>query len=309
MITQTDFQKLEEIIENQGPEPDEYSFLDDIMAKINVEAPHRVAPQSDTTIDPTSIADLQGKCNFLADPKSIMGHIRLKPYGYAGDYHIIDRIYTNDISSEHPKWDTYALQNTAAQAVRNRKAFLINLLETQCLASPQEKKDKPFHFLNIASGPARDILELYETIPDPDKLKVCCVELDHRAIDFAKKLNQPYEDKICFVNKNVIRFRTEEKFDLVWSAGLFDYFEDRIFVRVLSNMKNWVKPGGEIVIGNFNQDHNPSRNFMEIFGEWYLHHRSPEELTELAIRAGYKKENITVDREPENVNLFLRIRG
>lgn len=32
-----------------------------------------------------------------------MGHIRTKPYGYAGDFHIIDRIYTNDTLVEFSK--------------------------------------------------------------------------------------------------------------------------------------------------------------------------------------------------------------
>ena len=47
---------------------------------------------------------------------------------------------------------------------------------------------------------------------------------------------------------------------------------------------------------------------MEIFGEWHLTHRSPEELCRLAMEAGFKKENIRVGREEENINLFLHLK-
>ena len=66
---------------------------------------------------------------------------------------------------------------------------------------------------------------------------------------------------------------------------------------------------GEIIIGNFNQANNPSRNYMEIIGEWYLNHRTDEELMSLAIKAGFNKENIRVGSENENVNLFLHLKN
>ena len=39
-------------------------------------------------------------------------------------------------------------------------------------------------------------------------------------------------------------------------------------------------PGGELVIGNFHVS-NPSKIFMEYWGDWYLIHRTEEELKEL----------------------------
>lgn len=48
---------------------------------------------------------------------------------------------------------------------------------------------------------------------------------------------------------------------------------------------------------------------MEIFGDWYLRHRSAAELQQLAIEAGARPEQISVDTEPLGINLFLRIRN
>ena len=46
---------------------------------------------------------------------------------------------------------------------------------------------------------------------------------------------------------------------------------------------------------------------MELFGDWYLHHRTSEQLIYLAREAGFTQSQITVGNEEENVNLFLHI--
>jgi extracellular factor (EF) 3-hydroxypalmitic acid methyl ester biosynthesis protein len=51
----------------------------------------------------------------------------------------------------------------------------------------------------------------------------------------------------------------------------------------------------------------PRQVYIEVFGEWFLNHRSEEELTELAVLAGAELEKIRIDHEPLLVNLFLRL--
>ena len=114
--------------------------------------------------------------------------------------------------------------------------------------------------------------------------------------------------KSTFIKKNIFRFNTEDKFDIIWSAGLFDYFDDKAFIMLLKKFRNWLKDDGEIIIGNFNENHNPSRAYMELFGEWHLNHRTDEQLYHLAKQAGYENQKISVGREPENVNLFLHLK-
>jgi extracellular factor (EF) 3-hydroxypalmitic acid methyl ester biosynthesis protein len=91
------------------------------------------------------------------------------------------------------------------------------------------------------------------------------------------------------------------------SFGLLDYFNDKAFILTLKKMKNWLKLNGEIIIGNFNENHNPSRDYMELFGEWFLNHRTEIKLKELAEKAGFKSENVRIGKEKENINLFLHI--
>lgn len=289
------FQEMEYFVMNNGPEPEAYSKFNALVKQIGVLLDHN-------TIHPSNIEEFKARCNFLNDPKSLIGHIKIKPYGYAGDFYTIDRLYTQQIVMDtYKKWDEYTLQHPAAIAVRNRKAYF------KALVARKIHTPGTLSLLNVASGPARDIKEAYTALDQPEKLKTTCVEMDKNAISYAMNVNGKYGRYIQFIHKNIFRFQCDRKFDLIWSAGLFDYFDDKVFARVLNRFKHWIKPGGELVIGNFNEDHNPSRAYMEIFGAWYLHHRTAEQLIALAKQAGFKEGQLTLKREPENINLFLHI--
>jgi len=285
-------QKLEKIISQNGPAMEDFGEFTITVNSIAELIQKNIVTHREMT-------SLKEKCHFLKDTNSIMGHILSKPFGYAGDFHIIDRIYTQDISEKFPKWDRFSLSNSAAQAVRNRKEYFKEKV-AQNLSGGGD-------LLNIACGPARDLYEFHSE-NSISNFQTICVEMDERAIVYAKQLNQKFLDKISFVNKNIFQFQTNQKFDLIWSAGLFDYFDEQAFVLLLKRFKNWLKEDGEIIIGNFNENHNPSRAYMELFGEWYLNHRSEEQLYHLAEEAGFQKAKVRVGREPENVNLFLHLK-
>jgi extracellular factor (EF) 3-hydroxypalmitic acid methyl ester biosynthesis protein len=291
--TETALDILKTIIANGGPADSDYLVLEKSLATLADHCDPELARQIAPVID---------SCGFLSDKISLMGHIRTKPYGYAGDFEIIERIYQHEILHEDYRlWDTYSLKHPAAQAVRNRKKYFKSVLRAKLVQSAS------MTLLNIASGPARDLFEVYQDLDYNEHLLTTCVEMDANAIAYATSLTSPFSDQITFINKNIFRFSTTKKYDMVWSAGLFDYFDDKAFVSLLKGFGQWVNPGGEIVIGNFNDEHNPSRLFMEMFGEWHLKHRAEDELISLAMAAGYLRENISVGREPENINLFLHI--
>ena len=112
--------------------------------------------------------------------------------------------------------------------------------------------------------------------------------------------------EMCIRDRNILKFEPVDRFDLVWSAGLFDYFSDKLFVKTLQRIRRWLKPEGEVIIGNFGP-HNPSRGAME-FGDWFLKYRSPDQLMELATKAGFDDFEAAVEREELGINLFLNLR-
>jgi len=234
---------------------------------------------------------------------STLGHAYLKPYGYAGDFEIIDKVYLEMISEDPmlTKWDLFHNQGAATKAVRNRKTFFKKVLRAKTANSAAACQ-----ILNVASGPCRDLLEFFEEEKNQN-IHFDCVEADIHAILHATKLNRYFLPQLTFHNKNIFRFRTEKKYDVVWSAGLFDYFEDKTFTRLLSRLISFVKPGGELIVGNFAEG-NPTEGYMELFLDWYLHHRSPDKLIQLAQNAGIDDvSRIKIDKEEEGINLFMRI--
>lgn len=235
---------------------------------------------------------------------TIQGYGLRKPFGYAGDFLMIDKIYTFHKSQieKYKMWDEYFHCQSAPKAVRNRKDYFKELLKTKLREYPS------LNLMNVASGPARDLFEFYEENNDYE-VKTKCIEMDENAINYAKDLNREYLHKISFVNQNIFKHKEESKFDIIWSAGLFDYFNEKAFVFILKKFKDWLSPNGEIVIGNFNKNHNPSRDYMELLGDWYLYHRTDIELKELAERAGFNSQNIRIGKEEENVNLFLHLKN
>jgi hypothetical protein len=131
------------------------------------------------------------------------------------------------------------------------------------------------------------------------------VEQDPRAIAYASNICARHLDRITFQQCNALRFKAPEHYDLIWSAGLFDYLPDRMFCFLLRRLASMVRQGGEIVIGNFS-DSNPSRPYMELF-DWVLHHRSDADLRRLGNEVGFREEQILIQSEPLGVNLFMHV--
>ena len=247
--------------------------------------------------------DLRGFRKYLLsifDSRCLQGFILCKPYGYAGDFEIIDKIHTNYISNipAYINWDKYFQNSSAPKAVRNRKEYLKRIVRPYLGDS--------LHMLNVGSGPCRDIFELLEERHTGD-IEIHCVDMDIQAIHYAKNLTRDYEEKVKFFQTNIFRFESKSQYNIIWSAGLFDYLDDKAFVFLLKRFVSWCTVPGEIIVGNFS-NHNPSRNYMEIFGEWYLQHRSEDQLTSLALSAGLPLQNVFVGQEAEGVNLFLHIK-
>ena len=239
---------------------------------------------------------------------TLQGFALAKPHGYAGDFEMLDRIYIQHTASQAHlrKWDQYFHAHPATQAVRNRKIYFLKLLkqfETARISSGKER----FDILNVASGSCRDLCEFFCAYPK-SALFFDCLEYDPKAISFAKTLCHDHLSHIRFIQANALRYTTKQKYRLIWSAGLFDYFDDRFFISLLQRYWEMLEKDGELIIGNFSEV-NPTRNYMEILGEWYLNHRSAEHLVSLAEAAEIFPSSITIDAEPLGINLFLRIKN
>lgn len=285
---------LEALIRRGGPLPQEYAQLNREIRRLGDEVrAGNVAAQ-----DVKRLVRIATEQFFRG---TMQAESILKKHGYSGDFEIIDDIYQMRIAADDRlrRWDLFFHAQAAPCAVRNRKAYFHQLLRDLTARLP----GKALRVLNIASGPARDVREWFDANPE-SRIHFDCIELDPRAIAHAQELCGAYLGRMTFHHQNALKFVPAAKYDLIWSAGLFDYLTDRLFTRLVRSLMPFVNGGGEVVVGNFSE-FNASRDYMELMGDWYLEHRSEQKLRELAEKAGAVPEKVQVRWEPEGVNLFV----
>ena len=279
---------IEGIFLKNGPDEEDYLEFFGLVDQVKAE----------------EIDSFRKKIAPILNPNSLFGFSYTKPFGYSGDFFIIEKIYQHYVNPDekYRKWDIFLHSAPAVIAVVNRKTLAIEIFEKLNAKSMGLQQD----VMILGSGPVTETFEFFEKNPD-NSLVFDLLDMDKRAITYAKSKNRKYLSKMTFHNRNVIRFTPEKKYDLIWSAGLFDYFKGKHFVFLLKKYYEYLKEDGELIIGNFNRE-NPSRRAMEILGDWFLYHRSPDELKQFAIQAGVEESKIDVFQEPLGVNLFLRVK-
>jgi extracellular factor (EF) 3-hydroxypalmitic acid methyl ester biosynthesis protein len=289
---------LKELVAKGGPDSSEYHEFTVWLETVNKELKSGLLNEKDLQL-------LRNEMGEAISILTLQGFVFNKPHGYPGDYEIIEKIYLNHTSNDPDlrKWDLFFQLQKAPMAVKNRKQYFLDLLHG---LEGMNKNNTQSNVLNIASGPARDLYDFFSQ-KDHKNVFFDNVEFDPLAISYAKNLCRDFLQNINFLHTNAFDFTSNKKYQLIWSAGLFDYLNDKKFIFLLKHMKPLLEKDGELVVGNFSTD-NPTRAYMEIIGDWRLRHRTPEQLISLAKACDFKDSDIRIGKEPEGVNLFLHMK-
>ncbi len=236
-------------------------------------------------------------------------HSRTKPLGYPGDHVMIDMIYDRraDSPGKGKLLDEFFHRQPSPQAVRNRKSFFVETFTELC----QETQAPAV--LDIACGPCRDVVEAIRLAGDSaHRCHFHCADMDQNAIAYAQNVVAECIDALQSVSfkweaANAFRMRPGRTYNLTWSAGLFDYLDERTAALLLKKMWSWTDIGGELIVGNFHVS-NPDRPWMEWCGDWRLIHRTEEDMLRLCNKASIPLAAAQFHFEPLGVNMFLRVR-
>jgi extracellular factor (EF) 3-hydroxypalmitic acid methyl ester biosynthesis protein len=286
------------LVERGGPGPAEHEWFSQWL--------HEVADDIRTGLMPANVVPaLRAAFGEALSADTLQGLSFIKPHGYAGDYEILEKIYLRHVSADprYRNWDQFFQKQGAVEAVRNRKQYFIELLKD---LQDARQADANVGVLDVACGSCRDVLEFLGDRND-ERIKFDCLDCDAGAIAHARRLCRGFERQLSFIRANALRFRPTRRYRLIWCAGLFDYLDDAKFAWLLTRLFGFLEDGGELVIGNFS-NRNPSRDYMELVGDWYLRHRDAGELVRLATAAGMTPDNIRVGQEACGINLFLHIK-
>jgi hypothetical protein len=244
--------------------------------------------------------------------KSAYGHRAYhKPRGYAGDYEMMNNVYMNDLRGVNlfgKCMQRVFTDSSAGKAVRNRANYMLEKI----LANVSAKGK--IRVLSVASGPAKEIQKFYKHYPQlADQVEIHLIDQDEEALKNAQReilqicRQSGVQPNLHFHNlaiKNIINEGlTIGHFDLIYSAGLFDYFTDPVAQFAANRLFANLNANGQLVIGNFNTN-NPTQFIMEALGDWYLIYRTSENLKTLFSKTS---TNLKIESEPEGVNLFAVI--
>ncbi|MDD9950571.1 MAG: class I SAM-dependent methyltransferase family protein [Zetaproteobacteria bacterium] len=239
-----------------------------------------------------------------------------KPLGYAGDYEMMNVIYKN-----LPEGDSlmarvvhhYVVNHDNSKAVRNRIVYLTDKIGKVI----QQKKGQTVKILSVASGPAEEVKHLPAYLEkhgiDAQRVTVNLLDQDLLSLQYAQMnirsqmASSSSKFNIEFINSGVrdlLKGRVKlQDYDLIYSAGLFDYLDDGLVRRLSRMFYEALAPQGLLIIGNF--DHIPENIiFMDALLDWKLIYRTADEMTELVSVCGGK---VQIEREPAGVNIFANI--
>lgn len=290
---------LEYVVGKGGPDPDDYA---DVLRAFDALHAEEFVIEEGLAKRRAQNADFEKLVNenwrVFNSTATMQGFARLKPHGYAGDYEIIERIYNGQTASQPDlaKWDTFFHLADGVNAVRNRA----DVLNAICA------EREPGSLLSVGGGPALDLRtvalsrkppeEIVLLDNDPNAIKRGTANLTHAGKTAGIRLR--------FECHNALKFRSDRKFDVIWSSGLFDYLVHKTAVFLVKRLKEAMSSKGVMVIGNFAVE-NASRAYCEVVGDWLLIHRTPQDLKAIAEAAGFERKKLEVVADPTGVNLFL----
>ncbi|MGK0270311.1 MAG: extracellular factor (EF) 3-hydroxypalmitic acid methyl ester biosynthesis protein [Cocleimonas sp.] len=279
---------LDSLVKNGGPNEIDFEAIKNVSSNL-------------VGLSPIDQTNLFSVLKPILNINNMLGYTFLKPYGYAGDFELISKIYTNWTADDpqYHKWDRLFHDTDTVKAIIKRKNYFITQVDNV------SSKDTSPSVLNLGSGPCIDVFEYFQKDPR-SKVSFECIDMDVRSTDYGAAVCDNYIDSLTFINTNVFSFKSNKAYDLIWSAGLFDYFNDKLFIILLRKYFKLLNKGGKLIVANFSEN-NSSRGITEVLCQWGLYHRSEAQLVELALTAGIPRNKIEIWSQNADVNLFLHI--
>ena len=203
-----------------------------------------------------------------------------KPRGYAGDAQLIDYIYTRSprLMVDQPVTPLgemifgFTTEAPASAGVRTRRDLMASFIDETCATTDQA------HILSVACGHLGEA-KLSRAVVDGCLGQFVALDQDELSIGVVREtLSGLGIVPVCGSIKAVFRGElANEKFDLIYSTGLYDYLDQRIAMRLTSRLFDMLNPGGRLVIANFLPD-IWCAGFMETYMGWSLIYRNSEQM-------------------------------
>ena len=303
--------------------PSGHELLDDareMLASGDISRADEFATRLDHIRRATSAADWQAFINhrvashpvralFHEDPFTWRAFA--KPRGYAGDAELLDLIYADappsgPLSPLGTRLYNWSVEGRACRSVRARRDILAALIDRVARERPAPR------ILSVACGHLREaqrstavragaVAEIVALDQDPLSLALVEREQSHRNVKPVR----------ASVRRLLVNARSVGTFDLIYSAGLYDYLAAPTARALTYALFTALRPGGTLLVANFAPS-LPDIGYMEAIMDWRLIYRDEHEVGEFAADipvADIASKELFRDAPGNVVYLMLRREG
>ncbi|MFA5286787.1 MAG: class I SAM-dependent methyltransferase [Candidatus Omnitrophota bacterium] len=219
-------------------------------------------------------------------------HLYEKPFGYPGDYVMMNYIYNYH--------DKNYLGDTSYQRLLNNYACNISISKSNIIRKNFIKRkiletvktaDKT-RISSIGSGPARELIELLKEGKIKKNIEFVCLDFEKKALDYVRSEIDTIDEKyrknlhVSYIHKDIIDFiadilenkERDKHFDLIYVAGVFDYLSNRICSKLTKKLYGLLNKNALLIICNISSKNLKHRAYYEFLGNWVMIHKSQEEM-------------------------------
>ncbi len=243
---------------------------------------------------------------------ALMSQALQKPYGYPGDFSLLESIYQgtaspNTVSAVGQSIDLWTIGTGLARAVIDRKNALRMFIED--FATTYKASSSRARVLSIASGAARELREL--PLDALANLDVTLLDVDLRGMYFAKAFFNSrhiplYIETIVadvLSDETGKLFHDKAPYDLIYSFGLYDYLSDNDILKSIALSKRVLNNNGRFVFCLKDTRYYDSW-FYDWGANWRFYPRTAEDGFVLAEKAGLNVEE-TYTIENRVVTIYI----
>jgi extracellular factor (EF) 3-hydroxypalmitic acid methyl ester biosynthesis protein len=250
-----------------------------------------------------------------------MHRIYFKPLGYAGDYEMVNMILRDPHEGESlfaKLLNVFILGQVPGEAHRNRVIYLVHRLVGE--VGRMAQRGEVCKIYNLGCGPAGEVQSFLKNHDLSKFAQFTLLDADDETLRNTGKLLESMKSKyhrrtpIKLVKKSVHQLlkpsnrnkSADEKYDYIYSAGLFDYLTDQVGRTIIELTYDLLAPGGLLLITNVDPV-NPIKNIMDHIYDWHLIYRDGRQLAELA--SGLPADaSIAIRAEYTSANVILEVR-
>lgn len=221
-----------------------------------------------------------------------------KPWGYCGDYKMLEVVYDNKPISKNlfgVYFDNNFLKSPFAVAVRARKDQLKVLLQKFV----HETRLAKINILNIACGSCREVRELLPDFKTQSHITFTCLDSDEEALRFSQDMLSGEAQKntgFRFIKGNLTDEIKNEaigqslgKQNLIYSIGLIDYLPDTALKKLLPVLFYLLEEGGKLILTHINKEKTFAPILPDWCCDWRFIPRNKEEVIRLFYTCGISR--------------------